>query len=131
MEAIGALDATMFAGTPVETDFLAHTPDPAAFAAYIDKMKVLNAEDQEISDDDLRAIPAPTMIVVGDADGVTPEHALAMFRLRGGGDEQAAATGMLQTPPRARLVILPATSHIGISAQAAVLVPMVQAFRDD
>jgi hypothetical protein len=54
-----------------------------------------------------------------------------MFKLRGGGDEEAAAAGMLQKVPAARLVILAATSHIGISAQSAVLVPMVSAFLDD
>jgi hypothetical protein len=71
------------------------------------------------------------MVIVGDADGVKPEHALAMFKLRGGGDEEAAATGTLQKVPAARLVILPAMSHIGISAQTGVLVPMVSAFLDD
>jgi len=62
---------------------------------------------------------------------VKPEHAVAMFKLRGGGDEQAAATGMLTKVPAARLVILPATSHIGISAQVDVLEPMVTSFLDD
>jgi hypothetical protein len=71
------------------------------------------------------------MVVVGDADAVKPEHALVMFKLRGGGDEDAAASGMLQNAPAARLVILPAASHIGISGESAVLVPMVSAFLDD
>jgi pimeloyl-ACP methyl ester carboxylesterase len=94
-------------------------------------MKVLNAEDQNISDAQMRSISAKTMVIIGDADAVKPEHALAMFELRGGGDEDAAASGMLQNVPPARLVILPATSHIGISGQSAVLVPMVSAFLDD
>jgi hypothetical protein len=71
------------------------------------------------------------MVIVGDADGVKPEHALAMFRLRGGGDEQAAATGVLQDAPSARLVVLPAMSHVGISGESEILVPMVNAFLDD
>jgi len=71
------------------------------------------------------------MVIVGDADGVKPEHALAMFKLCGGGDEEAAASGMLQQPPRARLVILPAMSHVGIAAESAVLGPLVSAFLDD
>jgi hypothetical protein len=71
------------------------------------------------------------MVIVGDADGVKPEHALAMFRLRGGGDEDAAASGVLQTAPSARLVVLPAMSHIGLSGESEILVPMVNAFLDD
>jgi pimeloyl-ACP methyl ester carboxylesterase len=130
-ESIGGLSAEAFAGTPVETAFKKHTPDAKAFDTYLEKMKVLNIDDQNISDEQMRSISAKTMVIVGDADGVKPEHALAMFKLRGGGDEEAAASGMLQKVPPARLVILPATSHIGISGQAAVLVPMVSAFLDD
>jgi pimeloyl-ACP methyl ester carboxylesterase len=130
-EGIEGLDATAFAGTPVEKAFMEHTPDAAAFDAYLEKMKVLNIEDQNISDAQMRSIAAKTMVIVGDADGVRPEHALAMFKLRGGGDEEAAASGILQKAPAARLVMLPATSHIGISGESAVLVPMVSAFLDD
>jgi len=130
-EAIGGLSAEAFAGTPVEKAFYEHTPDVSAFVAYLEKMKVLNIDDQNISDEQVRSISAKTMVIVGDADGVKPDHALAMFKLRGGGDEEAAASGMLHEVPAARLVILPATSHIGISAELAVLVPMVSAFLDD
>jgi len=131
LEGIGGLSATTFAGTPVEKGFMEHTPDAAAFDAYLEKMKVLSLEDQNISDAQMRSISAKTMVIVGDADGVRPEHALAMFELRGGGDEEAAATGTLDKVPAARLVILPATSHIGIAGESAVLVPMVRAFLDD
>jgi pimeloyl-ACP methyl ester carboxylesterase len=129
--ALEGLNAAVFAGTPVETAFKQHTPDTSAFDAYLEKMRVLNIDDQNITDEQMRSISAKTMVIVGDADGVKPEHALAMFKLRGGGDEQAAATGMLQEVPAARLVILPATSHIGISGETAVLVPMVNAFLDN
>ena len=80
---------------------------------------------------EMRSIPAKTMVIVGDADGVKPEHALAMFKLRGGGDEEAAATGAISKVPQARLVILPATSHISISALVQVLEPMITEFLDD
>jgi pimeloyl-ACP methyl ester carboxylesterase len=130
-ESIAGVNATSFAGTPVEEAFTAHTPDANAFAAYLEKMKVLNIEDQNISDEQMRSISAPTMVIVGDADGVKPEHAVAMFELRGGGDQEAAASGVLQKVPDARLVILPAMSHVGISGESAVLVPMVTAFLDD
>jgi len=131
LEGIKGLSATAFAGTAVEKAFKAHTPDAAAFDAYLEKMKVLNIDDQNIGDAQMRSIPAKTMVIVGDADSVRPEHALAMFELRGGGDEEAAASGRLQEVPAARLVILAATSHVGISGQSAVLVPMVGAFLDD
>jgi hypothetical protein len=94
-------------------------------------MRVLNLEDQQISDAQMRSIGAKTMVIVGDADGVKPEHAVAMFKLRGRGDEQAAATGTIPEVPDERLVILPATSHISISAAVQVLEPTITAFLDD
>jgi pimeloyl-ACP methyl ester carboxylesterase len=130
-EAISGMTADAWAGSPMEQAFEAHTPEPGAFEAYLEKMKVLNAQDQEIGDEKMRAISAKTMVIVGDADSVNLEHALAMFRLRGGVDDEAATTGVLQRVPAARLVVLPATSHIGVSGQADVLVPMVSAFLDD
>lgn len=130
-ESIAGLTADDFADTPVETAFKAHTPDAKAFETYLEKMKVLNIDDQQITDEEVRAISAKTMVIVGDADGVMLEHALAMFKLRGGGDEEAAATGVLQKAPDARLVVLPAMSHVGVSGEAELLVPMISAFLDD
>jgi len=124
-------NAKMFAGTPVEAAFKKHTPDPRAFEAYIEKMKMLNINYPDITDAQMRAISARTMVIVGDADAVQPEHAVAMFKLRGGGDEEAPTTGMLTKVPAARLVILPATSHIGISGEAKVLESMVTPFLED
>lgn len=130
-ESIAGLTAQDFAGSPVEKAFLEHTPDAGAYETYLEKMKVLNIDDQNISDVQMRSISAKSMVIVGDADGVTLEHALAMFKLRGGGDEESAATGVLQKAPDARLVVLPAMSHIGLSGEADLLVPMVSAFLDD
>lgn len=131
LKGIEDLTAGALAGTPVEKAFKEHTPDPTAFDAYVEKMKILGINDQNMSDAQVSSIAAQTMVIVGDADAVKPEHALAMFKLRGGGDEEAAAAGMLRKVPAARLVILAAMSHIGISAESAVLVPMVSAFLDD
>jgi pimeloyl-ACP methyl ester carboxylesterase len=131
LRGLEGLAAGFFTDTAVGEAFRQHTADAGAFAAYVEKMKVLGIEDQHISDAQLRSIQAGTMVIVGDADAVRPEHALAMFKLRGGDDEEAAATGAIAKPPRARLVILPATSHISILAAVPVLEPMITAFLDD
>jgi pimeloyl-ACP methyl ester carboxylesterase len=130
-KALAAMDAKGFAGSPVEATFKKHTPDPRAFEAYIEKMRGLSINEQDMTDAQMRAISARTMVIVGDADAVKPEHAVAMFKLRGGGDEEASATGTLTKLPAARLVILPATSHIGISGEVKVLELMVTSFLDD
>ena len=71
-DGIQGLDAAAFAGTPVEKAFREHTCDASAFDAYIEKMKVLNITDQDISDAQMRSISARTMVIVGDADAVKP-----------------------------------------------------------
>jgi pimeloyl-ACP methyl ester carboxylesterase len=131
LQALQGLTGEVLADTPIGEAFRQHIADRDAFDAYIDKMRVLNFEDQDITDAQLRSIQAKTMVIVGDADGVTPEHAVAMFKLRGGGDEEAAATGTISEVPPARLVILPATSHISISAAVPTLEPMITDFLDD
>src|SRR5881394_150304 len=45
-KAIEGLNAKLFAGTPIEAAFKKHTPDAKAFETYIEKMKVLNSNDQ-------------------------------------------------------------------------------------
>jgi len=45
--------------------------------------------------DEVASIKAPTLIVIGDADIVTPEHAVEMFR----------------TIPGARLCVVPNAGH--------------------
>ena len=43
--------------------------------------------DRQVRDlpaDDVEAIGAPTLLIIGDSDIVRPEHAVEMFRLLGG-----------------------------------------------
>ena len=35
--------------------------------------------------EDLQSIPAPVLLIYGDSDVIKPEHAIALFRLLGGG----------------------------------------------
>jgi pimeloyl-ACP methyl ester carboxylesterase len=73
----------------------------------------------------VRAIPAPTLIVIGDSDGTRPEHAVDMFRLRGGG-----VFGDLAGLPASQLAVLPGTTHVGMLERADWLVAMVTPFLD-
>ena len=73
----------------------------------------------------IRAIAAPTMIIVGDADIITPEHAVELFRLRGGG-----VPGDFVPMPPAQLAILPGTTHMMLIARTEWLGSMIPAFLD-
>jgi len=65
-----------------------------------------------------RGLAAPTLIVVGDADGLPPSHAVEFFELLGGGKRDASwdRSGMT----RHRLAILPGVTHYDINVTPAL-----------
>lgn len=128
---IAKITPEFFAGTPMETEYKRLSPTPAKFGKLVENIKAIDATPFAFPDAAVRAIPGKTMVIIGDADGVTLEHAIELFKLRGGGDVAAATQGFLTTAPKARLAILPATSHIGIMTEAPAIAAMATAFLDD
>jgi len=121
----------MLAGSGLEADYKRLSPTPDSLPVLLAKHKVMETAPYGWPDARIRALNAPTMVVVGDADGVQLEHALKFFALRGGADRKAAVQGFLADAPRARLAVLPGTSHIGVMARAQLVVDVVTPFLDD
>jgi pimeloyl-ACP methyl ester carboxylesterase len=120
----------LFAGSPIEAEYQRLAPDPAAFPTLVEKLKTLDTTEFAWPDDEIRAIAAPTLIVLGDSDGVRLEHAVEMFKLRGGG-----VMGDLAGLPTSQLAVLPGTSHFvppgsGLLDRADWLLAMVPPFLD-
>ena len=67
---------------------------------------------------------------VAHYDGVQLSHALRLFEARGGSNAEATK-GFLSAAPRARLAILPGTSHIGMYDEGKLLAQLVVPFLDD
>lgn len=128
---ISKLTPEIFAGSPIDTEYRRLSPAPEKFPVLVANIKSLDATPFGWSDAAVRAIPGRTMVIIGDADGVTLDHAIELFKLRGGGDVAAATQGFLTAAPKARLAILPATSHIGIMGEVPAIVAMVTPFLDD
>lgn len=66
------------------------------------------------------------MLVVGDADGMPPAHAVEFFELLGGGRRDAGFDRSGMTPHR--LAVLPGVTHYDISdtpALAAAVIPFL------
>lgn len=117
------LTAEMFASTPIKTEYDKLAPDPSHWNDFINKMKTFVTTSYDFGADKIKAIKSPTLIILGDGDGVTPEHAVEMYRLRGG-------SYMVDFGPvhAAQLAILPGSSHISAMMQTAWLVTMVKPF---
>ena len=121
----------MMAGTGLESEYERLSPTPHGLPALIGKLKAMETAPYAWPEASIRALDARTMVVVGDADGEELDHAIKLFQLRGGGDREAAVKGILSEAPRARLAVLPATSHVGVMARAQLIVDMVTPFLDD
>jgi pimeloyl-ACP methyl ester carboxylesterase len=124
-----SISVEMFLGTPMETEYKRLAPNPDAFPVLVDKLKTLDTTDFAW-DDDVRGMTTPMLIVAGDADGVTAEHAVSLFKLRGGGP-----MGDLSGLPESQLAILPGTTHFippgfGMLDRADWLLAMIPRFLD-
>jgi pimeloyl-ACP methyl ester carboxylesterase len=62
----------------------------------------------------IRSIAAPTLVMIGDADIVRPEHAVELFRLL----------------PHAQLAVLPGTDHMNLVERVGWQASMIDAFLD-
>jgi pimeloyl-ACP methyl ester carboxylesterase len=114
-----------FAGSPIEADYHKIAPNPDDFPNLVLKVQDLTRSATAWPVEIIRAIPAPTMIIIGDADIIIPEHAVELFRLRGGG-----VPGDFVPMPPAQLAILPGTTHMTLVERTEWLGSMIPAFLD-
>lgn len=116
-------NAEQFKGSPIQKQYDSLGNDPAHFAVFVKKVVSSDLKPYNWTTE-VNKIKAPLFLVIGDADGIRYEHALELFRARGGGK-----MGDLHGMPKSRLAILPGTSHVGMVMQRADwLIPMVNDF---
>jgi len=104
------------AGTPFAEEYSRKAPNPEDWPVLIEKVKQLDREFRGW---------APVLVIVGDSDIVRPEHAVEIFRLRGGG-----VPGDIAGLPASRLAILHGTTHITLIDRTGWLLSMVGEFFD-
>jgi len=114
----------MFKGTPIQKQYDSLGNDPAHFPEYVRKVISIDLKPYDWSKD-VKKIQAPIFMAIGDMDGVRYEHALELFRAKGGGK-----MGDMHGLPKSRLAIIPATTHIGMMQRTDWLIPMITDFLD-
>ena len=117
------MTAKDLAGTPWQKAYATIAPNPQDWPKLVEKIKRLDLDWKGLRDDDLRAIKSPSLLIVGDADVVRPEHVMQMFRLLGGG-----VPGDIVGLPRSQLAILPGTTHVTIITRTEWLLSMITPF---
>jgi pimeloyl-ACP methyl ester carboxylesterase len=94
--------------------YLKVAPHPEQLQTFFDKSVRRMLEFKDWRPEEIRSIQAPTMVLIGDADIVRPEHGVEMFRLL----------------PHARLAVLPLTDHMTLLKRTDWLVSMIEMFLD-
>jgi pimeloyl-ACP methyl ester carboxylesterase len=111
--------------TPMYRLYEALAPRPEDWPVLLTKLGELLPRDYDWSNE-VKAITAPTLIVVGDADSVRTSHAVEFFELLGGGETDGGWDGSGMST--ARLAILPATTHFTIFSSpnlASAVIPFL------
>ena len=94
--------------------YLRLSPHPDHFEDFLAMLSQSNADTRGWSDEQLAAITAPTLLVLGDRDFTTVEHGALM----------------LQLIPGSQLAVLPGTTHMEVTRRADLLLPMLARFLD-
>ncbi|HLF65512.1 MAG TPA: alpha/beta hydrolase [Saprospiraceae bacterium] len=122
-EFIPYMTVEMFLDMPFAEEYRKLAPDPAGFRGLVEKLIALEKEPMAWKED-VSKLKVPVLIIAGDADVVTLEHSVALFRLLGGG-----VMGDMGAPlPASRLAVMPATSHTAVITQPDVLYAFILPF---
>jgi pimeloyl-ACP methyl ester carboxylesterase len=125
LAAVDYITPELFAGTPMAVEYQRLAPNPENFGMLVTKLTELTKSAQDVSPDAIRAIQAPTLIIVGDADNVRPEHALDLHKLLGGG-----VPGDIVGAPVSQLAIIPGATHTTVIDRVDALVMFTNEFLD-
>src|SRR5437773_4141274 len=125
MKSMGPESAEPMKQSPMYQDYKQIAPRVGDWPVLVRQLTELLKLDYDWSAD-VPSLKMPVMLVVGDADGVPPSHAVEFFRLLGGGlrDANWDRSGMTQH----RLAILPGLTHYDINvapALSAAVIPFL------
>ncbi|TMC51917.1 MAG: alpha/beta hydrolase [Chloroflexi bacterium] len=112
MDAMGPETAEPLKHSPMYQDYVQIAPRQEDWPVLVTQLAAALKIDYDWSGD-VATLPMPVMIVIGDADGVPPSHAVDFFGLLGGGKRDANwdHSGMTHH----RLAVLPGLTHYDIN----------------
>jgi pimeloyl-ACP methyl ester carboxylesterase len=114
-----------FMNTPIYDAYLQVAPKPEDFPRLVISMREAMSQDYDWTEP-VSALRMPTLLIVGDSDGLPPAHAVAFFTLLGGGLRDAGWNGEYLIP--SQLAILPGATHYNIVFLADLLLPVLLPF---
>jgi pimeloyl-ACP methyl ester carboxylesterase len=125
MKAMGPEDAEPMKQSPMYASYGQVAPNVEDWPVLVEQLTTLLKVDYDWSAE-IPRLTMPVMIVLGDADGLPPAHAVQFFELLGGGRRDASwdRSGMTHH----RLAVLPGVTHYDINmlpALSAAVIPFL------
>ena len=99
-------------GDELRTMYEAEAPRPEDWPVLVEKIKQQVIALEGWTPEQLQGIAAPTLVIFGDADIVSPEHAVELFRQF----------------PHAHLAVLPMRDHLALGMRPEWLLSMLEEF---
>jgi pimeloyl-ACP methyl ester carboxylesterase len=104
--------------TPMYLSYKAIAPRPEDFPKLLDKMGAYMKQSYDWSED-VKKLTMPVMLIYGDSDMITLDHAVSFYHLLGGGLKDAG--WQREHMSKNRLAILPNVTHYEMSMSPALV----------
>lgn len=123
LDVLSTFKPEFFDQTPLKPAYEKVAPDPAHWRAFLTKYMTFDKENFDLGADNIKTIKAPTLLIMGDNDGVDLQHKAEMYRLAGGG-----VFGDMAGLPKSQLAILPGTTHVSLMMETDKLLSIITPF---
>jgi len=104
--------------SPMYLSYKAIAPKPEDFPMLLDKMGAYMKQPFDWSEE-VKKLTMPVMLIYGDADMITLDHAVSFYHLLGGGLKDAG--WQRENMPKSRLAILPNVTHYEMAMSPALV----------
>lgn len=121
------MTAGMMEDTPMKRAYDAVAPQPDRFVGFVDKIRdSMTVEEDVWTEDEIAAIAAPVLMMIGDHDLIQLDKALKMYRLLGG----QASTGPMgpDLDMTRQFSVIPGATHYDIYFKTGLVMPVITQF---
>lgn len=111
--------------TPMKAEYDRIAPNPKHWRSFVKKLTDFGNTDFNLGEENIKNMKSPVLLIMGDNDGVDPDHIIQIYRLLGG-SVFADMAGL----PKSQLAILPGKTHVSLMEETQPMADMINAFLD-
>lgn len=123
LTAFKAMQPAFLDNTPLKTEYLRLAPDTANWSKLASKIITLHNTSYNLGEQNIKSIKAPTLLIMGDNDGIDKSILANTYQLLGG-----AVFGDMAGIPPSQLAILSGQTHVSLIMETATILSLVNSF---